>query len=71
MTVRQRPEWTVVDIANHAAKATSLSELTLPEVKKLAARILSEENISTDLTEKDPIPTDSGELFQSQHVEGM
>ena len=32
--------WTAADIAEHAMEATSLSQLTLPVVKKLAARIL-------------------------------
>ncbi len=43
MVVKQRSDWTAADIAEHAMEATSLSQLTLPEVKKLAARVLADE----------------------------
>ncbi len=41
MPVKQRPQWTAVEIAAHAMEATSLSQLTLPEVKRMAASILA------------------------------
>lgn len=48
MAVKPRPEWTAVEIASHAMEATSLSQLTLPEVKKLAARVLQDQGKSPE-----------------------
>ncbi len=41
--MKQRSDWTAADIAAHAMDATSLSQLTLPEVKRMASRILNDE----------------------------
>ena len=57
MAVRPRPEWTAVEIASHAMEATSLSQLTLPEVKKLAARVLRDQGASTEQSATDPSPS--------------
>ncbi len=45
MASKPRNEWTAIEIASRAMNATSLSEMTLPEVKKLAARVLREEAV--------------------------
>ena len=56
MVVKQRSDWTAADIAEHAMDATSLSQLTLPEVKKLAARILADERnaMASDTADSKP-----------------
>lgn len=54
MPVNQRRQWTVVEIASHAERATSLSELTLPEVKRMAARILDDQRNALGANQTDP-----------------
>ena len=63
MPVNQRPQWTVVEIAAYAMDATSLSQITLPEVKRMAARILDERN-APSANRTDPKPNDERELRQ-------
>lgn len=57
MAVKQRPEWSVVDIAAHAMDATSLSQLTLPEVKRMASRILNDQGKAPEPNRTDPKPS--------------
>ena len=64
MPVNQRPQWTVVEIAAHAMDATSLSQITLPEVKRMAARILDDERNAPSANRTDPKPNDDRELRQ-------
>ncbi len=54
MAAKRRSDWTAADIAAHAMEATSLSQLTLPEVKKLAARILADERDAMASDSADP-----------------
>lgn len=54
MVVKQRPERSAVEIASYALQATSLSQLTLPEVKKLAARVLRDQGDSPEPNVTDP-----------------
>ena len=64
MPVNQRPQWTAVEIAAHAMEATSLSQITLPEVKRMAARILDDQQNAPDANRIDPKPNDDQELRQ-------
>lgn len=64
MPVNQRPRWTVVEIASHAAQATSLTELTLPEVHRMAMRILNDEKNAPGTNQADPKPEDDRQLRQ-------
>ena len=54
MTVRRRPEWTAVEVASYALGCTSLSQLTLPEVKKMAALVLRDEGDASKPDGTDP-----------------
>ena len=58
MPVNQRPQWTAVEIASHAMEATSLSQITLPEVKRMAARILDDERNAPAANRTDPQPAE-------------
>lgn len=64
MPVNQRPQWAVVEIAAHVMEATSLSQITLPEVKRMAARILDDERNASGANRTDPKPSDERELRQ-------
>ena len=64
MVVKQRSDWTAADIAEHAMEATSLSQLTLPEVKKLAACILASERNAMAPDTADPKPSKSWEILR-------
>ncbi|RYB05727.1 hypothetical protein [Lichenibacterium ramalinae] len=73
MPVNQRPQWTAVEIAAHAMEATSLSQITLPEVKRMAARILDEKRNAPSANQTDPNPNDERELRQTiedEYVQG-
>lgn len=63
MVARQRPEWTAVEIASHALQATSLSQLTLPEVKRLAAQVLRDEGSSPEPNAAEPKPSRAAVLY--------
>lgn len=62
MPVNQRPQWTAVEIASHAEQATSLSELTLLEVKRMAARILDDQRNAPGANRTDSKPADDREI---------
>ena len=64
MPVNQRPQWTAVEIASHAMEATSLSQITLPEVKRMAARILDDERNAPAANRTDPKPVAEPNLRQ-------
>ena len=56
MVGKQRSDWTAADIAAHAMEATSLSQLTLPEVKRMASRILNDERNAPEPNRAGPAP---------------
>ena len=65
MPVNQKPQWTAVEIASHAMEATSLSQLTLPEVQKMAGRILADQENAPKPNKTDPKPATNAEVMKA------
>ena len=64
MVMKQRADWTAADVAAHAMDATSLSQLTLPEVKRLAARVLADEERATEAAAAGAKPSPSWDILK-------
>lgn len=62
--VKQRSDWTAADVAAHAMEATSLSQLTLPEVKRLAARVLADGQRATGVVGAGAKPSPSWDILR-------